>query len=215
MAARVWTVQNQKGGTTKTTTATNIAACLATVHKKNVLLVDLDGTQGSATDWASARSDDAPPVPCVIMRENIKRDLPRISAGYDYVIIDGVPQISPLTSDTVKIADLVIIPVQPSQYDIWATRDMVQLVKDRQEVTDGLPKAALMVARAIRNTIIERTATEALHGYELPVLNAKTYQSVSYLNGIAEGRSVFDLPASDGARDDIEAVTLELLEMDK
>lgn len=214
MAARVWTIQNQKGGTTKTTTATNIAACLATVHKKNVLLVDLDGTQGSATDWAGARSDDAVPIPCVIMRETIKRDLPRISAGYDYVIIDGIPQITPLTSDAIKIADLVVIPVQPSQYDIWATRDMVQLVKDRREVTDGTPNVAIMVARAIRNTNIEKTATEALEGYELPVLKARTYQSVSYVNGIAQGLSVFDLP-NDQAQDDIKAITLELLEMDK
>lgn len=214
MAARVWTIQNQKGGTTKTTTATNIAACLATVHKKNVLLVDLDGTQGSATDWAGARSDDAVPIPCVIMRETIKRDLPRISAGYDYVIIDGIPQITPLTSDAIKIADLVVIPVQPSQYDIWATRDMVQLVKDRREVTDGTPNVAIMVARAIRGTKIEKTATEALEGYELPVLKARTYQSVSYVNGIAQGLSVFDLP-NDQAQDDIKAITLELLEMDK
>jgi len=214
MAARVWTIQNQKGGTTKTTTATNIAACLATVHKKNVLLVDLDGTQGSATDWAGARSDDAVPIPCVIMRETIKRDLPRISAGYDYVIIDGIPQITPLTSDAIKIANLVVIPVQPSQYDIWATRDMVQLVKDRREVTDGTPNVAIMVARAIRNTNIEKTASEALEGYELPILKARTYQSVSYVNGIAQGLSVFDLP-NDQAQDDIKAITLELLEMDK
>ncbi|WP_454869387.1 ParA family partition ATPase [Pseudomonas farris] len=214
MAARIWTIQNQKGGTTKTTTATNLAACLATVHKKNVLLIDLDGTQGSATDWAGARSDDAVPIPCVIMRETIKRDLPRISAGYDYVIIDGIPQITPLTSDAIKIADLVVIPVQPSQYDIWATRDMVQLVKDRREVTDGTPNVAIMVARAIRNTKIEKTATEALEGYELPVLKARTYQSVSYVDGIAQGLSVFDLP-NDQAQDDIKAITLELLEMDK
>ncbi|RON16027.1 ParA family partition ATPase [Pseudomonas frederiksbergensis] len=214
MAARVWTIQNQKGGTTKTTTATNIAACLATVHKKNVLLVDLDGTQGSATDWAGARSDDAVPIPCVIMRETIKRDLPRISAGYDYVIIDGIPQITPLTSDAIKIANLVVIPVQPSQYDIWATRDMVQLVKDRREVTDGTPNVAIMVARAIRNTKIEKTASDALEGYELPILKARTYQSVSYVNGIAQGLSVFDLP-NDQAQDDIKAITLELLEMDK
>jgi chromosome partitioning protein len=214
MAARVWTIQNQKGGTTKTTTATNLAACLATVHKKNVLLVDLDGTQGSATDWAGARADDAVPIPCVIMRETIKRDLPRISSGYDYVIIDGIPQITPLTSDAIKIADLVVIPVQPSQYDIWATRDIVQLVKDRREVTDGAPHVAIMVARAIRGTKIEKTATEALEGYDLPVLKARTYQGVSYVNGIAQGLSVFDLP-NDQAQDDIKAITLELLEMDK
>ncbi|MBN4886265.1 AAA family ATPase, partial [Providencia stuartii] len=127
-----------------------------------VLLVDLDGRQGSATDWATSRADTATLIPCVIMRETLKRDLPRISSGYDYVIIDGIPHISTLTSDAVKASDLVVIPVQPSQYDIWATADMVQLVKDRQEITGGTPKAVLMIARAIAGTLLERDAQQAL-----------------------------------------------------
>ncbi|WP_454869389.1 hypothetical protein [Pseudomonas farris] len=48
----------------------------------------------------------------------------------------------------------------------------------------------------------------------MPVLKARTYQSVSYVDGIAQGLSVFDLP-NDQAQDDIKAITLELLEMDK
>ncbi|WP_122516794.1 ParA family partition ATPase [Pseudomonas viridiflava] len=215
MAARIWTIQNQKGGTTKTTTATNVACCLADKHEKSVLLVDLDGRQGSATDWATSRADTATVIPCVIMRETLKRDLPRISSGYDYVIIDGIPQISTLTSDAVKVSDLVIIPVQPSQYDIWATADMVQLVKDRQEVTGGTPKAVLMIARAIAGTILERDAQKALLNYELPLTTTQTHQRVAYGKGIAQGNSVMDLAADDEARLEIEALTLELMELDK
>ena len=215
MAARVWTIQNQKGGTTKTTTATNVACCLADKHGKSVLLIDLDGRQGSATDWATSRADDATLIPCVIMRETLKRDLPRISSGYDYVIIDGIPQISALTSDAVKASHLVIIPVQPSQYDIWATGDMVQLVKDRQEVTGGTPKAVLMIARAIAGTILERDTQEALLKYDLPRTTTQTHQRVAYGKGIAQGKSVMDLLPSDEARQEIEELTAELLELDK
>ena len=215
MAARIWTVQNQKGGTTKTTTATNVASCLAEKHGKSVLLIDLDGRQGSATDWATSRPDTATLIPCVIMRETLKRDLPRISSGYDYVIIDGIPQISSLTSDAVKASHLVIIPVQPSQYDIWATADMVQLVKDRQEITGGTPKAVLMVARAIAGTILERETQQALLNYDLPITKAQTIQRVAYGTGILYGKSVMDLPPSDEARLEIETLTLELLELDQ
>ena len=215
MAARVWSIENQKGGTTKTTTATNIAACLTQEHGKSVLLVDLDGRQGSSSDWAASRDDTAPLIPCVIMRETLKRDLPRISAGYDYVIIDGIPNISELTSAAIKASDLVLVPVQPSQYDIWATSDIISLIKERQELTGGAPRAVIMVARAIVGTNIERSAKEAMTEFGFPVLKAQTHQRVAYVEGVVKGLSVMDLPKGDPARQEIEAITLELLEADK
>lgn len=215
MAARVWSIENQKGGTTKTTTATNIAACLTQEHGKSVLLVDLDGRQGSSSDWAASRDDTAPLIPCVIMRETLKRDLPRISAGYDYVIIDGIPNISELTSAAIKASDLVLVPVQPSQYDIWATSDIISLIKERQELTGGAPRAVIMVARAIVGTNIERSAKEAMAEFGFPVLKAQTHQRVAYVEGVVKGLSVMDLPKGDPARQEIEAITLELLEADK
>lgn len=215
MAARVWSIENQKGGTTKTTTATNIAACLTQEHGKSVLLVDLDGRQGSSSDWAASRDDAAPLIPCVIMRETLKRDLPRISASYDYVIIDGIPNISELTSAAIKASDLVLVPVQPSQYDIWATSDIISLIKERQELTGGAPRAVIMVARAIVGTNIERSAKEAMAEFGFPVLKAQTHQRVAYVEGVVKGLSVMDLPKGDPARQEIEAITLELLEADK
>ncbi len=213
MTAKVWSFQNQKGGTAKTTTSTNVASCLAEKHKKRVLLIDLDGTQGSSTDWAAARDDSATLIPCVIMGKTLYRDLPRISSGYDFVIIDGVPRVDELTVAAIKAADLVIIPVQPSQYDIWATGDTVQLVKDRQEVTDGKLKAVIMVARAIAGTVIERTAREAMAGFELPILTTQTHQRVAFVGGVGSGLSVMDLPEDDPARQEIEELTAELLKV--
>lgn len=215
MAARVWALLNQKGGTTKTTSATNMAACLAVKHKKRVLLVDLD-PQGSATDWAAARGDaedDPGVIPIVTMGKALPRDLPRVASGYDYVIIDGVPQISELAAAAIKAATLVVIPVQPSPYDIWACGDLVQLVKDRQEIADGSPTAALLVSRAIPGTIMGREVDAALEELEVPVLKARTHQRQNYVKGVGQGLSVMDLPADDPARVEIEAVVAELLEM--
>jgi len=215
MAAKVWAVLNQKGGTSKTTTATNLASCLAVKHGFKVLLVDLD-QQGSATDWAASREggeDDRGLIPTVSMGKALARDLPRVAGGYDYVIVDGVPQISELTAAAIKAADVVLIPVQPSQYDIWACGDLVQLVKDRQEIADGQPAAAVMIARAIPGTVLERTVRATLDEYGLPILNSQTCQRQSYANGIQAGRSVMDLPATDKARLEIEALAAELLEL--
>lgn len=217
MAAKVISVLNQKGGTSKTTTSVNLASCLAVKHGKRVLLVDLD-PQGSASDWAAARGDeegDPGVIPCVAMGRQLARDLPRVAGGYDYVVVDGVPQISELTAAAIKAADVVLIPVQPSQYDIWACGDLVSLVKDRQEIADGQPRAAMMVARAIPGTVVERQAREALEGFELPILTTQTHQRQSYVRGIDTGRSVMDLPADDKGRIEIEQLAAELLELCK
>lgn len=210
-------VLNQKGGTGKTTTATNVASCLVSVYGASVLLVDLD-PQGSASDWSAARGEEPGPgqVPVVRMGRALARDLPRVAHSYDYVVIDGTPQISELATAAVKSADVVIIPVQPSPYDIWACEELVDLIKDRQELTDGAqPRAAMVVSRAIKGTRLEGEVWEALEGYGLPVFKTGTCQRQAYANTVKTGGSVIDLPANDKARQEIEALTAELLEFAK
>ena len=69
-----------------------------------------------------------------------------------------------------KAADFVLIPVQPSPYDIWATADLVDLVKQSMALLDGQFQAAFVVSRAIKGTRIGAEVAEALAGYDLPVL---------------------------------------------
>lgn len=211
---KIISVLNKKGGTTKTTTSTNMAACIAS-RGFAVLIVDLDHKQGSATDWAAAQegNDVAWHVPVVAMGKQLARDLPRVAGDFDFVIIDGTPEVSELSVAAIKAADLVIVPVQPSPYDIWACNDLVQLVKDRQELADGKPLAVTMVARAIEGTIMAREVEGALLELGLPVLAARTHQRQAYVGGVTEGRSVMDLRPSDPARVEIEALTSEVLEV--
>jgi cellulose biosynthesis protein BcsQ len=118
---KVIAVLNQKGGSGKTTIATHLARALQ-LDGADVLLVVSD-PQGSARDWAAVRDDQ--PVPVVgIDRPTIERDLKSV-ARKDYVVIDGAPQAADLAVSAIKAADFVLIPVQPSPYDIWATADLV------------------------------------------------------------------------------------------
>jgi len=121
-------VLNQKGGVGKTTLAVHIAAGLA-LRGHKVLLVDAD-PQGSARDWAAARVN-ALLFPVVgLDRPTLHRDLPQLAKDYEHVVIDGPPRVTDLTRSAMLAAELVVIPVQPSPYDVWACADVVAIIKE-------------------------------------------------------------------------------------
>ena len=174
-----------------------------------MLLVDSD-PQGSARDWAAVREDQ--PVTVVgIDRPTIERDLKHV-ARKDFVVIDGAPQATDLAVSAIKAADFVLIPVQPSPYDIWATADLVELVKQRIEVTDGKLQAAFVVSRAIKGTRIGSEITDALAGYGLPILESRITQRVSYPGTAAAGTTVLDTEPAGDAAAEVHALAAELKE---
>ena len=199
-------VLNQKGGSGKTTIATHLARALQ-LAGDGVLLVDSD-PQGSARDWAAVREDQ--PVTVVgIDRPTIERDLKQITRK-DFVVIDGAPQAADLAVSAIKAADFVLIPVQPSPYDIWATADLVELVKQRIEVTDGRLQAAFVVSRAIKGTKIGAEVAETLADYGLPVLESRITQRVSYPGTAAAGTTVLDTEPAGDAAAEVRALSVEL-----
>lgn len=204
---KVIAVLNQKGGSGKTTIATHLARALQKLDY-SVLLVDSD-PQGSARDWSAV--DESNPVTVIgIDRPTIDRDLKSV-AKKDFVVIDGAPQASDLALSAIKAADFILIPVQPSPYDIWATSDLVDLVKQRIEVTDSKLQAAFVVSRSIKGTKIGTEISEALLGYELPVLETRITQRVVYPTSAAIGTTVLDVePTSDAAKE-INSLALELI----
>ena len=202
-------VLNQKGGSGKTTISSNLAHAIALDGLK-VLLVDSD-PQGSLRDWNEANGGELIPV-VGLDRETLPKDLKAISDGYDFVIIDGAPQIAKMSVAAVKAANLVLIPVQPSPYDIWACADLVDIITARQEVTDGLPLAYFLISRAIKNTKLGNEIKSALVDYELPVMKTYTTQKVAYPTTAAEGKTVFNEPASSAAKE-ITAIKTEIMEI--
>ena len=106
------------------------------------LLVDAD-PQGSVQDWAAARADDPAFAVFGLPRANLHRELP-LHAGYDHILIDGPPRVNDVTRSAIMASDRVIIPVQPSPYDVWAAQETVTLVKEASVFNDLL-KAAFVI----------------------------------------------------------------------
>lgn len=182
-------VLNQKGGTGKTTLSVNIAREYTTRTFKT-LLIDSD-TQGSALRWHERSGGDLIDITC-LPTSTLNKDVLKFTDRYERIIIDGIPRISPVTIAAIKAADLILIPVQPSPYDIWATEDLVNHVKDRIEMTEGKTKAAFIVSRKIKGTNIGKEIYEHLAVFGFPVLENGTHQRVEYARTVEKGITVIE-----------------------
>jgi chromosome partitioning protein len=205
---KIISILNQKGGCGKTTIAINVAHSLA-ISGYKVLLVDSD-PQGSARDWNVQNNGSILPV-IGLDRESLAADINAVKSGYDIIIIDGAPSIEKLLIASVKISDLIIIPVQPSPYDIWATSDLVDLIKARQEVTEGKPLSFFLISRAIKNTKLSSEVVDVLKQYELPTLKSYTTQKVIYPTSASLGQTVFSSSSNDAILE-IESIRNEIVE---
>ena len=203
---KVLAVLNQKGGSGKTTIAINLAHAFQRLGN-DVLIVDTD-PQGTARDWSDSSEKGICPV-VGLDRESLARDLPTVAQPYDWVVIDGPPQLTRISAAAVRVADVVLIPVQPSPYDIWSCADLVDILDARRTVTDGLPHAAFVVSRAITNTRLSNQISDALEAYGIPVLKSRTTQRVAYPTTAASGQTVFTDPSS-LASQEIEAIREEV-----
>ena len=205
----IFGVLNQKGGVGKTTLSVNLAACLARTGAR-VLLIDAD-PQGSALDWAAARQ--AAPLFSVVglPRPTIHRDIAQIGQGYDHVIIDGPPRVTDLARSAIMASDIVVIPVQPSPYDIWAAEEVVKLIEEARIYKDSI-KSVFVVNRKITNTAIGRDVRDALAAYPVHVLQASVAQRVVFAEAAAQGQAIFEVPSAGPAVAEMEAVAAELME---
>lgn len=203
------TFASLKGGAGKTTLAVHLAAAIAAGGSK-VLLADAD-PQGSASDWAGARSDTPPFSVIGMARQNLHRDLPQIAADYDHTVIDTPPRVSALVRSALLTSDVVLIPVQPSSYDVWAAGETVQLLVEAQTFAPQL-SGAFVINRKIPNTVIGRDVVGALEEYDLPTLSTAVAQRVAYAEASA-GYTVLESAPASTASKEVKALAKDVLKL--
>lgn len=202
-------VLNQKGGVGKTTLSVNIAAALAR-NGQRVLLIDAD-PQGSALDWAAAREGDPLFAVVGLPKPSIHKELSVVGEGYDHIVIDGPPRVTDLARSAIMASDVVLVPVQPSPYDIWAADEVVKLIEEASVFKENI-KSFFVINRKIANTAIGRDVREALEAYNLPTLEASVVQRVVFAEAAAVGKAVYEQDRDGVASQEIEAVVSELQE---
>ena len=155
---KVISIVNQKGGVGKSTIAVNLAVC-AVKDGQKVLLIDAD-VQGSSLAFRAIReADDLQAV--AITKPTIYKDVVNF-VNFDLIIIDAGGRDNALFRSAIMAASygILIIPVLPSQYDIWATEDTLESLREARSIVDI--EAYALFNQVIQNTNISKEAKEAL-----------------------------------------------------
>lgn len=198
---------NQKGGVGKTTLAIHIATALA--GRGSVLLVDAD-PQGSALDWTAQRSADATFPVVGLPKPTLHRELVALGEHYDWVVVDGPPRVSALAKSAVAASDLVLIPVQPSPFDLWAAQEIIDILGECTAIREGI-RARFVVNRLFVGTQLAEEIGTVLKDFTVPALHTVIRNRTEYAKALREGRTAIETAPAGAAAQDVLALAREIL----
>ena len=182
-------IANPKGGSGKTTLATNLAGALA-VKKQKVFLWDLD-RQHSSRNWLAIRPAERPVIQSLDAKDGDESPMPH---GSSWMILDSAAGLHGKNlAHALKIAQKIIIPVQPSVFDMAATSAFLQTLLEEKAVRKHKTFIGIVGMRVNPRTRAAATLEAFLAQFKLPVLTYLRDTQI-YVNAAFNGLSLFDLP---------------------
>lgn len=223
---QVISVVNTKGGAGKSTIATNIVTRLAQENKK-VLMIDTDKKQESAIAFAQIRNENKALADIAVISvpvPSLFKDI-RNYANFDYVVIDAGAGDNELVRSAILCSSygMLLIPVQPAAYDLWATEDTLKLLDSCRNMLPGFDKNYLVMNRMATNDRIKimgemkSSIAELCQQYDVSVLSTELHDRIAYKEAICCGMNVAEYAEikkdADKAAAELKMLTEEVLKI--
>jgi chromosome partitioning protein len=207
-------IGGEKGGTGKTTIATNLAVMRAS-EGHEVLLVDTD-PQKTASYWSLTRDERGitPKITCVQKTDNVKAEINALKGKFDDIIIDAGGRDSIELRTSMLVADLAVFPFRPSQFDLWTLAKMDKHLKEVILINETI-KAFLVINQASSNPSVKEKDNAKSHLEEFPdihLLKSVIAERIAFRKAAIQGMSVMELTNNDDqkAKDEIESLYKEI-----
>lgn len=194
-------IGNLKGGTGKSTVTFNLALWVATRHNKHVIVYDLD-PQATTSDAFEIRADEGylPAIVPVRTAETLGTE-----GENSEVLVDmGLADMAALEI-AVRKADRILIPIAPSQADVWSTQRFLKMVSDIRG--DQAVELLGVINRADTHHAVRETA-EAAEAMQMlgniRLLEPRLYMRTTYRRSFSEGLAVFEMEPRSKAAAEVE-----------
>jgi len=207
MAARIITVAQQKGGAGKTTLAAHLAVVWAR-RGMSVALVDID-PQRSLAAWHALRTTAYPNGTELHLSDiagwRVGTELERLRDHFDMILVDTPPHAETEARAAVRAGDMVLLPIQPSPMDLWATAPTVAMAE--KENTPALIVLNRMPPRGkLQEIMLEKLLEEGL-----PVAHTRLGNRVAFAASMMEGKGVVEYQSGSTAAREINALATEVI----
>lgn len=207
-------VGGEKGGSGKSCLAQNIAVYLTQELNSSVLMVDCD-PQRTTSDWIQERNTNPqlPHVNCVQLYGKIRNDLLSLESHYDYIIVDCGGQDNLALRAAMSVAAHVLIPLRPKRRDLKTVPHMEDIISTCQMVNPKLHAAFVITQCPSLPSMAKRIleAKEVCQTYDVPVLDAITFNRNIYDDSEEKGLSVMEIDPNGKAANEIRGIVDELL----
>jgi len=177
-----------------------------------VLLIDADPQKSSASWRALRESND---IVCTAITEpTLHKDVPTLASGYDLVVIDAGGRDSATFRSAVLAADILVIPVLPSQFDIFAATDTISILNEAKVYKETI-KPFFVLNQLLTNSNVSRDAEEAMEELTtssgIPLLENRLFARVAYKRSLETGRGVSEYEPDGKAAIELTALYKEIM----
>jgi chromosome partitioning protein len=200
---RIWSFVQQKGGSGKSTIATNLGVC-GEEEGETVLIVDLD-PQHSATLWHSARGTNKPTVIDAIPEKltNIVTSAPNL--GVTLCLIDSPSKLDDIALAAIRVADMVVCPTLPDLFNLGSLQDTVHLLKAAEKL--GVTVGVINNVDKAGGVARIGEATAVMEKFDMAVCPQVIHHRSEFQTAAEKGKAVIELGAKGkAAADEIRAL---------